>query len=316
MLTVGQILKRAREQAKVTIDEIAQTTKIRKEYLEKIERNEFTGFVSTTFVKGFIRSYANFLDLDPDNLVALYRRQVGEDEKPIKANLKKVKTEGFSISPAHIISLGLALFFIFIIGVLIVQFYRLQQPPAIEIASPAESPFTTDKQSFEIKGATEDQVILMLNGAQVQLRPDKTFSVLVELAPGENIITIEGWKVNAEQKKTYKTLVVTYNADGTQQTSGQQFSNTNTNTGEPTPFIITSTAEAWIRVVADKTQLAVGVVPVNYRREFEAKNEFVVTTGKPRETKLTLDGEEKEWDISNGVGSLTCTKSSTGWRCE
>jgi cytoskeletal protein RodZ len=314
MLTVGQILKRAREQAHATIDDIAQATKIRKEYLEKIERNEFTGFVSTTFVKGFIRSFANYLDLDPDNLVALYRRQTGEDEKPIKDNLNKVTTSGFVFSPGHIITVGLSIFFVFIIGVLIVQFYRLQQPPAIEIASPTETPLRTDKQSIEIKGATEDQVILMLNGTQVQLRPDKTFSVLYELAAGENIITIEGWKANAEQKKTKKTLVITYSTGNPTTTNNNQTQITDN--GEPTPFTITSTAEAWIKVVADKTQLAVGVVPKSYNRSFEAKTEFNVTTGKPRDTKLVLDGTEKDWSINNGVGSLTCTKKSTGWACE
>jgi cytoskeletal protein RodZ len=321
MLTVGQILRKAREQKNVSIQDVAHITKIKQDYLEKLEKNEFTGFVSSTFIKGFIRSYANYLELETENLVALYRRQVGEEEKPIKADdNKRIKTEGFVVTPIHIIGTGLVVFFVGLIAYLINQFYQLQQPPRLEFASPAQQQVETTAKNFEVKGFTEEQVIVTFNGSQVQLKPDRTFSIVTDLKPGENVLTFEAWKQFSEDKKTKKTFVVKYN-DGTAQSNTPTVAGTNTNTqNNPAPaestFAVTSTDEAWIQVVADNIQQAVGVVPKNYNREFKTKTTFYVTTGKPRQTKLILNGEAKEWTIKNGVGSLTCNLNGQNWDCK
>jgi cytoskeletal protein RodZ len=50
MLTVGNLLKKAREHSGKHSEEIAQIIKIKPEYLNKIEQNDFSSFNSSTFV--------------------------------------------------------------------------------------------------------------------------------------------------------------------------------------------------------------------------------------------------------------------------
>lgn len=311
MLTVGNILKKAREQAGIPIEDIAQATKIKQRYLEKIEQNEF-GFIGSTFIKGFIRSYSQCLDLDSEALVAIYRRQVGEDEKPIKQNLNKVKTSGFVISPIHIIGAGVALFFASVFIIIIVQFYRLQQPPRLDVVSPQPLVFETDKTSLEIKGATEEQTIVNLNGSQIQLKPDKTFSVTVDLKPGDNTFVVEAYKQYQDTKRSSKTIVAKLTT-GSTTTNG---TTPPTTAVKEVQFTVQASDSAWLQIISDKVQQGIGVVDKNYARTFKTKDEFTVTTGKPNVTKLTFNGEVKQWTIKNGVGTLTCTRTNDSWSCK
>jgi transcriptional regulator with XRE-family HTH domain len=64
MEDVGAKLKQEREQKNITLEEIAQTTNIKKDYLIAIENNDFAQIPTFIHAKGFVRTYANFLGLD------------------------------------------------------------------------------------------------------------------------------------------------------------------------------------------------------------------------------------------------------------
>jgi cytoskeleton protein RodZ len=68
--TVGQQLRQAREERSLTIEEAAQTTRIRVHYLTAMEAGEFDKLPSAVQVRGFLRAYADFLSLDGDALLA------------------------------------------------------------------------------------------------------------------------------------------------------------------------------------------------------------------------------------------------------
>jgi cytoskeleton protein RodZ len=74
-LTVGQYLRQEREKRKVTLDSVAKVTRITKENLEALETDEFQAISAPVFVRGFLRNYATFLGLDPQELVARYDAQ-------------------------------------------------------------------------------------------------------------------------------------------------------------------------------------------------------------------------------------------------
>jgi transcriptional regulator with XRE-family HTH domain len=78
----GSSLKRERELRKITLQEISQATRIRLRYLEAIEQEHFEKLPGLTFLKGYVRSYARYVGLDPGE--ALFRlepliRQMGSE---------------------------------------------------------------------------------------------------------------------------------------------------------------------------------------------------------------------------------------------
>lgn len=66
--TIGDKLKQAREARLLTLDQAAQTTRIRPRYLEALERGDLSAIPSNAQARGFLRIYADFLGLDPNSL--------------------------------------------------------------------------------------------------------------------------------------------------------------------------------------------------------------------------------------------------------
>ena len=75
--TVGEVLKRARESKKLSIEEVHRQTKISPNVLRALEQDDLGAFVSETYLKGFLRTYASFLGLDPSQVWGLLSRQRG-----------------------------------------------------------------------------------------------------------------------------------------------------------------------------------------------------------------------------------------------
>jgi cytoskeletal protein RodZ len=68
----GERLKREREKRKITLDEVAQATKIGTRLLSAIEQEQFKLLPGGIFNKGFVRSYARYLGLNEEETVASY----------------------------------------------------------------------------------------------------------------------------------------------------------------------------------------------------------------------------------------------------
>ena len=64
-LRLGEILKAAREEQKITLEEVEEAIHIRRYVLEALEGNEFKKSPSPVITRGLIRNYAKYLNLDP-----------------------------------------------------------------------------------------------------------------------------------------------------------------------------------------------------------------------------------------------------------
>lgn len=71
--TVGRALSEQREQRGITLERASEATHIRKHYLQALEEGDFGALPSAAQVRGFLRAYASFLELDPDAVLGLLR---------------------------------------------------------------------------------------------------------------------------------------------------------------------------------------------------------------------------------------------------
>ena len=70
---IGETLVAARRQQGVALSDAAAETRVRESYLAALEEEDFAALGGDVYVKGFLRSYARFLRLDPEPLIATYR---------------------------------------------------------------------------------------------------------------------------------------------------------------------------------------------------------------------------------------------------
>jgi cytoskeleton protein RodZ len=65
---IGPILEKARKERGLTLDEAEHATKIRKRYLSGLEREDYGVLPDAVYARGFLKTYANFLGLDGEEL--------------------------------------------------------------------------------------------------------------------------------------------------------------------------------------------------------------------------------------------------------
>jgi cytoskeleton protein RodZ len=70
----GAILKRCREYQGTSIEEAAEATKIAVHHLKALEDDQVKEFANLAYLKGFLRIYAGYLGLNPDDMIRLYER--------------------------------------------------------------------------------------------------------------------------------------------------------------------------------------------------------------------------------------------------
>ncbi len=75
MANIGDSLREARIRRGLTIRDAEDATKIRSKYLQALEDNDYEVLPGTTYVKAFLRTYATYLKLDPDELLEEYLRR-------------------------------------------------------------------------------------------------------------------------------------------------------------------------------------------------------------------------------------------------
>lgn len=86
MEPIGRYLKRERELRAVSLEELAQTTRIPLKMLQNIEADDFDRLPGEVFTRGFLKSYARALGMDADDVMGVYgqgRRQVEVKPVPI-----------------------------------------------------------------------------------------------------------------------------------------------------------------------------------------------------------------------------------------
>src|SRR5208337_1972142 len=73
MPAFGENLRREREMRGVSLEEISSATKISLRFFEAIEREDFSKLPGGIFSRSFVRSYARYLGLDEDRVMAEFQ---------------------------------------------------------------------------------------------------------------------------------------------------------------------------------------------------------------------------------------------------
>jgi helix-turn-helix protein len=113
MFEIGTSLREARLRQGLDFPELEQATKIRGKYLRALEDEEFDLLPAQTYVKGFLRAYAEYLGLDGQLYVDEYnsRYVVGDDDAPFRPRRQAARTHSPRIQARVVLLtlLGIAL---------------------------------------------------------------------------------------------------------------------------------------------------------------------------------------------------------------
>lgn len=209
MKTVGEILATARLKLGLTPDQIAQKTKIQAKFIAALEANDYLHLPEAAFVKGFIRNYALALGLDPKALLAVFRRDFGQDPRGrvIPRGLANpLNQPRFIWTPKHTLLTFFALLLTLFAFYLIYQFRLLLGVPSLRVTFPSDNAIITS--TFTVTGTTHPQASLTINSQSVPLNPDGSFSHPVSLPPGKHTLTIISTSRTNRTRTLTRTIIV------------------------------------------------------------------------------------------------------------
>lgn len=80
--TLGDTLREERERRQQTVRQAAEGTRIKPTHIEALERADFSRIASPIYAKGFIKLYAEWLEIDPAPLLREYLERHAPRERP------------------------------------------------------------------------------------------------------------------------------------------------------------------------------------------------------------------------------------------
>lgn len=110
---IGFILKNKRQEQGYSIDDIVKNINVKKSYLEAIEKNDFSELPSKVYLKGYVKLYADFLNLRFDNFF--------EPDRNIESQVNLTEIDFNHLPSAKIIYLTTGLL---VILIAIIQIYK------------------------------------------------------------------------------------------------------------------------------------------------------------------------------------------------
>lgn len=99
-MSIGATLKEARAKKEITLDDVHAKLKIHPRVLQLLEEEKFDKLPSPLFAKSFLRSYAQFLEVNADEIIASYEKEKRAPEPEQKMYIKPVDMSGARKIPA------------------------------------------------------------------------------------------------------------------------------------------------------------------------------------------------------------------------
>lgn len=193
---IGERLRTAREAKGVDLLRAERETKIRRHYLDALERGEYAALPASVYTKGFLRNYALYLGLDADDILAQWHSERGEAASgPVMVGPQPLEApgRGFVFTPGLVVGAVLALAVVAFAVYLGLQLLRFSEPPTITVTDPpgALTEVAEMATTYAMGGTTVKAGIVTIRAPgrddlQVTAGTDGVWRATVELRRGRN----------------------------------------------------------------------------------------------------------------------------------
>jgi len=196
-------LKKAREEASLSLEELAEKTHIAQKYLIAIENCEFDRLPKAKAYRiAYLREYAQATKLNPDTVIYQFTHEAGLEDVKTMHPRRSIKFFPFSSISYMMRNVVAAILILLFAGYLIWQIKGIIEPPKLLVYSPQEG-FVTSNMRVLVQGETDKECKVSINGQGLTTNEQGAFSTTIDLTNGVNSVTI------ASTKKHGKTTTIT-----------------------------------------------------------------------------------------------------------
>ena len=269
----GQILRQARERAKLSTQDIADNIKLKRALIEEIEQDNFDINISLTFVRGYLKLYAKHVHVEETEVLNAYEKLSTQKREPAKLQSFSRRVENQSNDD----KLMLVTYLILAVIITLVVIYWFQQSSTDATASNVTK-YPENVISQEIlpleQTLTSDAATLLSPQINVNMSSDDS-NVTKELITDNQSISPENYS------DTDSLAVL---ADATETSIVE--------TKAPVKLIFEFSGDCWLNLTdATGENIAYGVKVNGRVMPVSGIPPFVVTLGAPEVVKIRYAGE-------------------------
>ena len=304
-LTLGEKLKKLRSDFRMSLSEISKVTRIQVKYLEYLENGQYEKLPADVYVRGFLRSYARYLNIDEGALIKLYER-----ERHIQVNLKRdVTKKTFNVRNLEISSLVItprsiviAMIFLLVGGAFLYLYREFQSfagVPRLIILAPANGAIIEGSEVI-VQGKTDKGARVSINNQPVFVGSDGEFSDKLILQPGLNTVTVVS--INRFDKEKSETFSI--EAQYTPSAPGVGTDEANkANRTETFRIDISVLEPTKVTLEADGTIVFSGILKPGELQKAEAKENISIASANASQTLVRFNGAEAE-PLGSGTAAV------------
>ncbi|MEK7470979.1 MAG: helix-turn-helix domain-containing protein [Patescibacteria group bacterium] len=174
MKTIGQVLKEARLGKRYSLVKMENITRIKKDFIEALENEDWEALPAFPTILGFAKSLASPLDIPENSVVAVLKRDY--PPKKLFINPKPDISSKFIWSPKLTFFVGAGMVLSIIFGYLIFQYIRFSSPPKVVVEVPIEGEVVNGK-TVHIVGNTETDAKILINNQPVLVSDNGKFTI-------------------------------------------------------------------------------------------------------------------------------------------
>jgi len=187
MKTVGQFLKEARARKKYSLARLEKETKIKKIFLDAVEKGIWHSLPEFPVVVGFVKKIAKALDISERQSVGFLKRDY--PPKALSISPKPDIERKFIWSPKLSFISGVVIVTLVVFSYLTVQFLNFTSPPPLSVSAPLEDEVVKEK-TLMVKGKTDSQATVKVNNQPVLVEENGEFTAQIEVFEGTSEITV------------------------------------------------------------------------------------------------------------------------------
>ncbi|MBU1129964.1 helix-turn-helix domain-containing protein [Patescibacteria group bacterium] len=199
MFQASSILKNAREDRELSLEELSSRLKISKKYLKAIEENDIKNYPKEPYCSLYVKEYATFLGLNDKDILSFFRRDYQQSQN--KTNSDRISHSKFFITPQKVFTFSVITITFFLFIYLITQYFSFNQPPKLSIDWPTEP---TSAGKFHISGQTDPQATVRINDNLVIVDDNGNFSGEITLNNDDNKIIVLSVSPSGQSNKQEK----------------------------------------------------------------------------------------------------------------
>lgn len=203
MRTIGSIIRETRLSKEITLGDLSKSTKVKKDFLERIEKEEWDKLPEYATVSGFVKRIAQALDLNENKLIAILKR----DYPPIPIKQipqKEIKTR-FIWQPKYTFFVLIAMITFLFFGYITMQYISFNSPPPLAVYTPSDNEIIKSRYTV-VKGITSPDATVKVNNQTAYVEKDGRFFTDIEVSKETSEIVIKA--VSRSGKENVKKIII------------------------------------------------------------------------------------------------------------